>query len=250
MPTASIDRLAAALRSRGFQQADGVAECDHQLLPFERERGERVELHRFLPGVSRPGERRFAGVEDLEAAGVLRPVAGWPEGTRVPNADVLAAHALVHGIAQHGLAPRSYPLMRMLADLIDLGATGLEGGALLARAHAWIARHVSLEEISAVHATVSALAAGRVENSALLDHVLAGLLDDRYVASLKLRGLGSEPSQRPQVVARSRAAWHALFPGRARLAGLAPGQSTALGAVLRPFVVAWRAACALAAGVR
>lgn len=246
----ALDALARALVDRGFRKADGVLDCDHQLPPFEREPGERIELHRFLPGVTRPGELRFASLEGLKAAGALEPVEGWPAGTLVPSIGVLAAHALVHGIAQHGLAPRTYPLMRMLSDLVDLGAAADAGDALMADAHAWTARHVDADEVVAVRATLSALAAGRVENSALLDHVLAGLLDDRYADSLKLRGLGSEPSHRSPLAARAHAAWHAVFPGRARLAGLSPGKSTALGAVLRPFVVAARAARALAAAVR
>lgn len=250
VPEGSIEALAAALAARGFLATDGVPECEHQLLPLERAPGERIELHRFLPGVSRPGLRRFAGFEDLEAAGALIALEGWPPGTRAPSAGVLAAHALVHGIAQHGLAPRSYPLSRMLADLVDLGAVGSEGNALMAEARGWTARHVTAAEAAVVRTTIDALAAGRVLNSPLLDHVVAGLLDDRYVESLKLRALGSAPSRRPQLVARARAAWQALFPGRARLAGLSPGKSVALGAVLRPFVVAARAARALAAAVR
>ncbi len=246
----AIEGLAAALVERGFRCAEGTLDCEHQLPPFEREAGERVELHRFLPGVTRPGERRFVSLEALDAAGVLESLEGWPATTRVPRAGVLAAHALVHGIAQHGLSPRTYPLMRMLADLIDLGAAASDGEALMAEAQAWTVRHVNAEEVAAVRATVTALVAGRVESSPLLDHVLAGLLDDRYADSLKLRALGSEPSHRSPLAARAHAAWHAVFPGRARLAGLSPGRSTALGAVWRPFVVAARAARALAAAVR
>jgi hypothetical protein len=249
VPEAALERMSVALRSQGFRESIGVLDCEHQLPALERGDGEVVELHRFLPGVSRPGERRFATLEILESAGALRRVPGWPTGTRVPDIHVLAAHALVHGIAQHGLSPHSYPLTRMLADLIDLGAAGAEGGALMVEAHAWTAHHVTDEEAQAGHATVVALANGRPENSALLDHVLAGLLDDDYAASLKLRALGSGPSRSPRFVAVAREAWRAVFPGRERLAGLSPGTSPGVAALARPFVVAARAARALT-GVR
>jgi Uncharacterised nucleotidyltransferase len=246
----ALDRLEAALRERGFRPTAGVPECEHQRAPLGRGPGETVELHRFLPGVTRPGRHRFASLVDLQEAGVVEPLAGWPAGTLAPATPLLAAHALVHGIAQHGLSPRTYPLTRMLADLVDLGAAGPEGEALMTQAGAWTAAHVTVEEARLTHATVRALAAGRPEPSALLDHVLAGLLDDGYAASLKLRALGSGPSHRPRAFTVARDAWRAVFPGRVRLAGLSPGRSASRAALLRPFILAGRAARALAATLR
>ena len=120
----------------------------------------------------------------------------------------------------------------------------------MAEAHAWTERHVTAEEAHAVLDLVRQLVAGRVEPSPLLSHVLAGLLDDDYVASLKLRVLGSGPSQHSRAFAFGRDAWHALFPGLAQLAGLHPGRAPWLSALLRPFDLAARAVRAVATAVR
>jgi len=59
------------------------------------------------------------------------------------------AHALVHGIGQHGFWPDSYPLLRTLADLIDLGFHQDDAAPLAERAIALVARDVTAEEAEA-----------------------------------------------------------------------------------------------------
>jgi len=250
VPADAVAGFDAALRGAGFRSELGAVGSEHQTAPLHRGEGEIVEIHRFLPGVAAPGSRRFATHDVLAKAGMLIELPGWPTPVSVPAPVILAAHALVHGLAQHGFAPRAYPLTRMLADLVDLGAAGPEGEALMAEAHAWTERHVTAEEVRAVLDLVRALVAGRLEASPLLSHVLAGLLDEDYVASLKLRALGSGPSQHSQAFAVGRDAWHALFPGTAQLAGLHPKRAPWLSALLRPFDLAARAARAVVAGVR
>ncbi len=250
VPPEAVADFDAALRAEGFRSNPGAVGCEHQTAPLHRGEGEIVEIHRFPPGVAAPGSRRFVTLGRLANAGMLADLPNWPAPVSVPAPAILAAHALVHGLAQHGFGPRGYPLTRMLADLADLGAAGPGGEALMAGAHAWTERHVSAEEVRAVLELVRQLVAGRVEASPLLSHVLAGLLDDDYVASLKLRALGSGPSQHSRAFAIGRDAWHALFPGAEQLAGLYPGRSPWLSAVVRPFDLAARAARAVAAGVR
>jgi hypothetical protein len=140
--------------------------------------------------------------------------------------------------------------MRMLADLIDLGAAAPEGATLLREAHAWTRDDVARDEADAVHGLCRRLAAGEPQSDPLLDHVLAGALDDDYAASLKLRALGSGPSRWPRPIAVARDAFRAVFPGRERLAALDAGRSPALSALLRPFEMARRAVRALSATVR
>jgi hypothetical protein len=250
VPAEAVGDFDAALRAEGFVASPGAIGCEHQTAALQRGEGEIVEIHRFLPGVSTPGSRRFVTLEMLASSGLLVELPDWPARASVPARAILAAHALVHGLAQHGFAPRAYPLTRMLADLIDLGVAGPDGETLMAEAHAWTERHVTAEEAFAVLELVRQLVAGRVEPSPLLSHVLAGLLDDDYVASLKLRVLGSGPSQHSPAFAVGRDAWHALFPGLEQLAGLHPGRAPWLSALRRPFDLASRAVRAAAAAVR
>jgi hypothetical protein len=231
----AVEPLADALRASGFETLAGTVACEHQMPPLRRA-GQTLEIHRFLPGVVPPGETSFATTETLLRQQALEPLFGWPKGTRVPSPHVLAAHALVHGIAQHGFAPRSYPLTRMLADLADLGA-----GAVAA-AFSWAAPHVSAEEARAVSELLLELAAGALpEASPLLAHAVFGLTDARYAASLRFRALGSGPSLLPRPLAFARDVWQALFPGRARLVGLYGLEGSDLTrAARRPLDLAFR----------
>jgi hypothetical protein len=218
-----------------------------------------VELHRFLPGVRLRGAPGFATAEELAERDLLRSPTGALHGCWVPSRDVLGAHALVHGIAQHGLSPRSYPLMRMLADLVDLGWGAPGHGEAAAAAADLTARHVSRDEREAVLDLCRRLRAGealpdRLTRRAgpahrLLGHVLAGSLDPSYSDSLKLRALGSGPSLSPRPLVWLREAGRALFPGRARMEAL-HGEPVGRGAsgmrrVLRLASMVWRAALAL-----
>jgi hypothetical protein len=62
------------------------------------------------------------------AAGLAARAEGLREGLRLPARDLVIAHLLVHGLHQHLLAPESYPQMRMVADLVDLGFSREELG--------------------------------------------------------------------------------------------------------------------------
>ena len=81
-------------------------------------------------------------------AGLLRPLPDLPGRCAAPPPEVLAAHVLVHGLGQHGYWPASYSLLKMVADLIDLGGLDL-GGADPGRAAAWVARDVSAADEAA-----------------------------------------------------------------------------------------------------
>ncbi len=228
------------LRGLGFAEVRGSVPSDHQLAPFARH-GVIVELHRFLPGVRVSGARGFATFEALEQAGLLEGLSGWPDWIFTPRPPVLAAHAAVHGLAQHGFAPRSYPLTRMLADLIDLGVH--TNPVLAEQAHVLVAKEIPREEWDELLDTCGDLERGAAVHRPLLAHAVLGLLDDDYAVSLKLRALGAVPSTLPKALVIAREAWRALFPGRARLAGLHPG---GIGLALkRPFAMFGRGLLAL-----
>lgn len=68
--------------------------------------------------------RRSANTASLAAHGLLTAArttrTDLPDNVHLPRPQLLAAHALVHAIAFHGDAPRTYPTLRSLADLVDL----------------------------------------------------------------------------------------------------------------------------------
>jgi hypothetical protein len=254
VPSARIADLAAALADRGYQELTAPA-CEHQWAPLRRPSGETVELHRFLPGVRLTGESGFATVEGLRRQGLLIPLPDFGRTATAPSETVMAAHALAHGIAQHGFAPGSYPMSRMLADLQDLG-WGDDGHAdVRASVLSMIERDVDEGEVNAAWDLCAALRHGETPPSwirsdaplpwRLLAHVLAGALDARYRDGLKLRALGSGPSVLPRSLAVVRDAARSLWPSHARLAALHGRPVGDLGMVAlriaRPFDVAWRA---------
>jgi hypothetical protein len=141
--------------------------------------------------------------------------------------EVLIAHALVHGIGQNGLAPHAYPLLRMVADLVDLDLPGaMEDPRPWA---GWISRDVSAAEIDAVARLCSRLRSGerlregRTGERAFLHHVLAAARDATYSRSSVLRGWLFEPTDHSRADKLFRSAFQALFPSRAQIAAASRG---------------------------
>ena len=242
VPEERVATLQAELVKRGFTEVGEAYE--HQAPSLKHRDGGAIELHRVILGV-RPGERQSATFEELAAAGMIGGVGGaggvgggpavWrtpnekPKGDlRMPRREVLTAHALVHALAQHGLAPRAYPGLLLIADLLDLAFRGSPGRATLATITPWIERAVSFDEAEAALDLASGLAAGGrggatlFEESAagrsrprlLLDHFLAGATDPRYAESLKVRALEQPLSDRSHSGARVALIAHALLPAR------------------------------------
>jgi len=223
--------LAASLQERlvaqGFRPLD-LPGSEHQLPLLSAPSGLGIELHRHLPGLRAPGERRFAGWPALAAQGVLHPA---PGGGFTPDRDLLRAHAVAHGFLQHGATPRAYPLARMLADLHDLGSDGVD--PLPARARTWLEGELSRVEIDAISSLVTLLRRGALPGAdepagRLLSHLLAGALDDDYVASLKLVGAWAPLTDGPRWRARLGGVRAALFPTNGQLQAIyGPGRDAA-----------------------
>jgi len=273
-----VERLWRTLRDRGFRPT-GQPGWEHQLPGLAHPGLGEVELHVHLPGVGigGAGSGRSATLETLAAAGALEALPDRDEaspGTTVPARPVLLAHALVHGLAQHGWAPASYPPFRSVSDWIDLGLGRDDDRALLTAALPWIRGSVAEPEAEAARELARLLTEGSPEalegatGGAILGrHLLAGVLDPVYARSLKLRrlgpapgagatggGLAGGPTPSGPLGGAARTLAHALFPERAELAHLyGPWRSPAglLGRrLLRPLDLARRGAVAAVAWLR
>ena len=107
-----------------------------------------VEVHRVIPGVQVGLSGVSATLGALEEGGLIEALEDRP-GCWVPARACLVAHAMTHGLVQHGDAPASYPALRVFADLIDLGLGGEEGEALASEAAPLISRVLPEEEVMA-----------------------------------------------------------------------------------------------------
>lgn len=234
-PAADVDALAPAARLEDLQSELVVSGYrpasigyEHHLPALSRPGHGAIELHRVVPGVrlAKGGSADWAA---LQAAGLLRRVDAW-EAAWIPVRSVLAAHALAHGLGQHGFAPRAYSQMTMLGDLLDLGLGDRDGEGLAARCAPWIEDVVSPEEVAAARELAACLAAGdrdvfrdppeRTPARVLLDHCLAGRLDPRYEGALKLRMFAHPLSERWRFAATAAGLWRAIFPSAGELATL------------------------------
>ncbi len=232
VPEDCLAALQGRLVSGGWRSGE-TQPADHQAAPLTNPDGTMIELHRFLPGLRVGGGRREARLEDLERAGGLVVLADWPGRVFVPTRDVLAAHALVHGLDQHGLAPASYPLARMLADLADLEEVGFV--PRWEAVERWTGGSLSREEVLGAFELVAGLRRGEEPSStnatALLHHVLVAASDPTYHVSLSRRALVAQltsgaPSDRSRLLAG------VLFPTRAQLDAIYGGPRGALGYAL------------------
>lgn len=247
-----IDVLAPGERAEYLQQAlaeggyrvSGMPGMEHQLPPLAAPSGAVVEIHRHLPGV-RVGGGASATLETLGREGLLAPLPEQPGRCSAPSPEVLAAHVLVHGLGQHGYWPSSYSLLKMMADLLDLGSE-----ALTPRALAWTAKDVPATEAEAVRRLCRRLAAGEDPagwdgpEEVLLRHILAGRLDSGYERSLRLGLFQPVPSDRPRPLQLARSVLAAVFLTDAQIDAVYGRPRTRLGylgrRLTRPFDLLWR----------
>jgi hypothetical protein len=187
-------QLKLELENRGFSGAEPLG-SDHDLLLVVHESGLAVEGHRWIPGLA------FENGTSATASALIRRghCVGWRPGSKcclLPNRIVLMAHTLAHGIAQHGLAPDKYPMLRMLADLQDLAPGETEWRPFEAAAGGWLDLSVSADEICAVRYLLRRLTAAEdlrdlVEASErealILRHVIAGATDETYRKAIRVQ---------------------------------------------------------------
>jgi putative nucleotidyltransferase-like protein len=236
-PACDVDVLVPAPRAREFQRAllgrgyraSGHPATEHQLPGLAHPAGGTVELHRMVLGV-RPAGKASATVESLARDSLLVPLPDFAGSCAIPVPAVQAAHALVHGIGQHGYWPDSYSLFKTLSDLVDLGfadagSTGVAFEALARRAHELVERDVAAAEAEAVRRLCAALVAGsdpagwdpEAGEAVLLRHVVAGRLDPEYAASLRLGLFRAQPSDRPPAARLLYSVLGTVFLSRAQI---------------------------------
>jgi hypothetical protein len=246
--------LAAALLARRFT-VGRLPAPSHHLRPLAHALLGALEIHTRIPGVRLDG-RRSATWADLAGAGLLEPARD--ARATVPAREVLIAHALVHGVAQHARAPRGYPLWRVPADLLDLGAGEAPAldGTPVAR---WVAGELAAADVDALLELVAALASGTAlpdppagRAGLWLRHLVAGALDADYGRALRARAaLATEPSDLPRPLRAAVAAYRTVVLTPAQVEAVY-GPQRGRGAVmrrqlLRPFDLVRRSVASLAA---
>ena len=257
VPLDRIGDFSAALHQLGWKTSP-LPDSEHQEVPLFHPVDGTVEIHRTLLGVRLPGSRRSLDATALDEGGMTRPIPGFPASCVAPVAAILRAHAIVHGLAQHGSAPASYPMFRLLADLADLGSAPAD----LAEAGGFL-REIDGNDLAALGELIEFLrsggpayprpAAGPVRD--LLFHILAGALDDRYRSGLKADPAGLSPlSDRTGLVALLLAARKAAVISNAQVDAIYGPPKHPIGyaarRLLRPFDLIARFAVSLGARLR
>lgn len=245
---ADAQRLHGELRRRGFSAPTPTHPYFH--LPLLSEPwGGAIELHTCLPDVRLGPHQPEATLDDLIEQDRAIPSAAASDRALLPDAETLLAHALAHGLAQHGYAPAGYPLLRMVADVSDL-APRLPTGAR-ERVLRGLAPAVPADEVLAVFHIADALVEGRIASlwtgnqgtSRLLRHMVLGPFDADYARGLKLQGAlhelrGSRSLGALREYARSTFALPEADVPRIYGDGAAGNEQRLK--LLRPFDVAWR----------
>ncbi len=193
VPSGNAETLFLTLIQQGSLKVDSQPQ-EHHLPPLVHPLGAVVEIHVDLRGV-RLGGHGAATAEECLSSGHCRALENWPEGTYIPDSNLLMAHLLVHGLGQHGFSPGAYPMLQLLADLQDLGFTGDQGDRFLAEGYGWIQLEVSREEVLGIRELLrrleqgekaSEIVTGNAAPALILGHMLAGSMDAEYRQSLKL----------------------------------------------------------------
>jgi hypothetical protein len=225
VPTDRAETLQTVLLESGYRDP-GMPPSEHQLAPIVHPAGIMVEVHTMVWGVRLDGSDDSATAQVLLERGLCEEVERFKSGCYVPIREVLLAHLLVHGVAQHGLSPMGYPMTRMVADVQDLGPGEDGWQAFDEGPYGWIAPDVSQREVAAVAGLAKRLrsgvdpagiAAADSDQGRLLRHVVAGFVDDSYRSALKMQALGSPLTDKSRSEALAAAAVKALWLGDAQI---------------------------------
>jgi hypothetical protein len=199
VPAGEARRLQEILIAAGCKKYE-AAESEHQLQHLTHRTGLGIEVHRLIPGVRLRGGESVTAAELLQN-GLCRPLSDLA-GSFVPDDQVVLAHLLVHGIAQHGFAPDLYPFSRMLTDVQDLRIDDTVWGTFLGRGFRWIDKEVSEAEANGSRDLVERLGAGEDPGvlaggdgapGVLLRHLVAGVFDEGYRRAMKFQSLTAKP---------------------------------------------------------
>jgi len=212
------DRLKAA----GFRDC-GLPSHQHHLGVLAFSAGPAVEVHFCIRGVRGSAGTSLSLSEAVEM-NLVRPLPDLQGECWIPHRDLLLAHALVHGIAQHGLSPQGYPLLKVLADSVDMGLPQLVEDGTYRTWFPLIERDVSHREVCALAELGRRLGRGQTaavlwheegDEALLLRHFVLGNLDEKYTDSLRLRSMASVLPSGSRWGTLVRTVWRTLFPSRA-----------------------------------
>ncbi len=189
VPEERAHDLFNALVGRKFRPAR--AEPTEQHLPeLAPPGGGSLEVHFALRGIQVNG--RFAGYDDLAERNALTHLGDLPGSSHLPSRPLAAAHVLAHGFQQHLLRPATYPLFRMIADLLDLLPRDADWDALGREWHPTIEHAVTTDSFEATRQLCELLRLGMLPDrrahpdaETLFRHLVAGVLDPGYSRSLR-----------------------------------------------------------------
>jgi len=196
VPIGKEETLQRSLSDSGFSESN-LPSAEHQLPVLTHSSGVSVEVHRMIRGVRLSSGGSSATADEVLQAKLCVGSAALPEGCFIPTKDLLLAHLLVHGIAQHGLAV-SYPLTRIIADAQDLGFDESQLDEFMQGPFRWIQRDVLPDEVASVAELASRLKNEvRVEElletnsraATMLRHIVAGMTDQAYQQSMRISAL-------------------------------------------------------------
>jgi hypothetical protein len=197
VPADRSDEALQALCERGFSVVpDHLPPAPHQLPTLLAPTGSKLEVHLHIPGLRLGPGRRDAEYRDLALRQLLVRAPQLGPEAHIPTDAVLAAHAVVHALAQHGMSPQGYPLLRVVGDLIDLGLAEDRSGIaasvqVLVRgvlsAAEWEGSVTLTRRLACGDASLSDAASLSSPEGLLLRHMVAGATDPRYGESLKWR---------------------------------------------------------------
>ncbi len=235
------------LKAEGCYEPQDLPCGEHQLQVLGHPLGLAVEVHLCLRGVRRFGQDS-ATFADLDGPDLTHPAAGLPGDARVPGGDLLLAHAVVHGLAQHGLNPKGYPMLRFVADIVDLDLAGAVESGAFERWMPWIERDVSRREVEALGSMcrrvvegdgAAGIWAGSDDAALMLRHLVLGAVDAQYRAALRIRSLASALPSRGRGATLLRTVWGATVLTRGQVEALYGKPSSSWGylgyRLYRPF---------------
>ncbi len=246
-PEGREQALQDRLKAEGCFEPEDLPSGEHQLQALGHPLGLAVEVHLCLRGVRCSG-RDSAILADLDDLGLTQRVEGLSGDTRVPGLDLLLAHAVVHGLAQHGLNPKGYPMLRFVGDIIDLDLAGAVESGAFERWMPWVERDVSRREVEALADMCRRLVGeqgavgawpGSDDSALMLRHLVLGAVDIEYRDSLRIRSLALVMPSRGRSATLLRTLWGATVLTRGQVDALYGKPSSSWGywgyRLYRPF---------------
>jgi hypothetical protein len=189
---ADVPRLTENLLRLGFTRLN-LHSPAHQPVVLKSPSSVAIELHVHLPYVRTIEGGPFADLPSLQNACLLERYFPDNDVVFLPKDELLIAHLIAHGIAQHGFEPKTYPLLRMVSDLFDLGVAVTDRFEL--DVFPLVSTDVSRDEAEALRQLVASLREKdvcalwglRTNDALLVRHFVLAVLNERYQARVLLK---------------------------------------------------------------